>query len=308
MKVILASQSPRRAALLNLAQIDFEVMPSNYKEKINKGMDIEEQAKELAYGKAIDVFNNTQGDRAIIGADTIVVKDKKIYGKPKDRADAIRMLKELQGDYHVVYTSLSILIEDHEEYKEYSELCGNITVVTGSTSSSTSNQEVSFSQQTQVRPLIYPSELQRLNKPGDIGHSIIVTFGNYPLKTYFSPSFKVPFYKIGAMDISGNKDRLFEEDKVYYDITIRNNAVFAEQTNVETPEKKGKPIVDNKEEDAISDNPEDLDASSSDIDDMIDKYREWKLEHPDSSIEEFYMNMANRKDAPSAERRGRRGK
>ena len=44
------------------------------------------------------------------------------YGKPKDRQDAIRMLKELQGDYHVVYTSLSILIEDHEEYKEYKEL------------------------------------------------------------------------------------------------------------------------------------------------------------------------------------------
>ncbi|MCQ3035593.1 MAG: type IV secretory system conjugative DNA transfer family protein [Bacilli bacterium] len=197
---------------------------------------------------------------------------------------------------------------DMNTCKEYSELCGNITVVTGSTSTSTQGKDVNFSAQTQVRPLIYPSELQRLNKPGDIGHSIIVTFGNYPLKTYFSPSFKVPFYKIGAMDISGNKDRLFEEDKVYYDITIRNNAVFAEQTNVETPEKKGKPIVDNKEEDAISDNPEDLDASSSDIDDMIEKYREWKLEHPDSSIDEFYMNMANRKDAPSAERRGRRGK
>jgi len=122
MKVILASQSPIRAALLDLSKVDFEVMPSKYEEKIKSGANIEEQAKELAYGKALEVFNNTQGNRAIIGADTIVVKNNKVYGKPKDRADAIRMLKELQGDYHVVYTSLSILIEDHEEYKEYKEL------------------------------------------------------------------------------------------------------------------------------------------------------------------------------------------
>lgn len=129
MKVILASQSPRRAALMDLARIDFEVMPSEYEEKIKSGMNIEEQAKELAYGKALDVFNNTQGDRAIIGADTIVVKNNKVYGKPKDRQDAIRMLKELQGDYHIVYTSLAILIEDHEEYKEYKELTKNLIEV-----------------------------------------------------------------------------------------------------------------------------------------------------------------------------------
>lgn len=122
MKIILASQSPRRAALLDLAQIDFEVMPSNYEEKIKDGLNIEEQSKELAYGKALDIFNNTQDDRVIIGADTIVVKNNRIFGKPRDRAEAIRMLKELQGNYHTVYTSLAILIEYHGEYKEYKEI------------------------------------------------------------------------------------------------------------------------------------------------------------------------------------------
>jgi len=106
--------------------------------------------------------------------------------------------------------------------KEYSELCGNITVVTTSTSSSGQSKDLSVSAQTQVRPLIYPSELQRLNHPGDIGHSIIVTFGNFPLKTYFSPSFVVPFYKMGKMDTSGMVDRLFDEAAVNYDISIRN--------------------------------------------------------------------------------------
>ncbi len=129
MKIILASQSPRRAALLDLAKIDFEVMPSSFEEKIKSGMNIEEQAQELAYGKALEVFNNTQGNRTIIGADTIVVKNNKVYGKPKDRAEAIKMLKELQGDYHVVYTSLAILIEDHDEYKEYRELSKTVIEV-----------------------------------------------------------------------------------------------------------------------------------------------------------------------------------
>ncbi len=122
MKVILASRSPRRAALLDLIKIDFEVMPSSYKEVINNKVDIEEVSKELAYKKALDVFNNTQGDRTIIGADTIVVKDGKIFGKPKDRNEAIKMLKQLQGDIHSVYTSVAILIEDRGKYKEYKEI------------------------------------------------------------------------------------------------------------------------------------------------------------------------------------------
>lgn len=122
MKVILASRSPRRAALLDLIKVDFEVMPSSYKEVINNKVDIEEASKELAYEKALDVFNNTQGDRAIIGADTIVVKDGKIFGKPKDRNEAIKMLKQLQGDIHSVYTSVAILIEERGKYKEYKEI------------------------------------------------------------------------------------------------------------------------------------------------------------------------------------------
>ena len=187
--------------------------------------------------------------------------------------------------------------------KEYSELCGNITVVTGSTSSSTSNQEVSFSQQTQVRPLIYPSELQRLNHPGDIGHSIIVTFGNYPLKTYFTPSFQVSFYKMGTMDISGNKDRLFEEDKIFYDITIRNKEICGDGSAPKAPPtKKGKPLESEADE-----NVEDLDASSADIDNMIEKYREWKLANPEGTIDDFYATMADKKEKVTSKGGRRRG-
>lgn len=108
--------------------------------------------------------------------------------------------------------------------KEYSELCGNVTVVTqGSNASGKDN--TSYSQSIQTRPLIYPSELQRLNNKQSSGNSIIVTFGNYPLKTNFTPSYKVPMYVIGQMDMGDVEGRLFEEDEVFYDIAKRNKAV-----------------------------------------------------------------------------------
>ena len=110
--------------------------------------------------------------------------------------------------------------------KEFSELCGNITVATNSsTGSANSTRDVNLTTQMQVRPLIYPSELQRLNHPGDIGHSIVVTFGNYPLLTYFTPSFKVPMYKTGKMDTSELENRLFDERKAYYDVVKRNEII-----------------------------------------------------------------------------------
>ncbi len=111
--------------------------------------------------------------------------------------------------------------------KEFSELCGNITVITKSTSSSDRDTSISTSNQTQVRPLIYPSELQRLNKQGDIGNAIIVTFGNYPLKTFFTPSFKVSQYKMGQMDISELSTNFFDENELFYDVSKRNSLIFS---------------------------------------------------------------------------------
>lgn len=122
MKIILASKSPRRRELMNLGRFEYEILISDEEEKIDETLTIEEQSKKLALDKAKIIFDNTQGDRAIIGADTIVVNNNEIYGKPKDRQDAIRMLRGLQGKTHKVYTSIAVLIEKNGEYKEYNEL------------------------------------------------------------------------------------------------------------------------------------------------------------------------------------------
>ena len=107
---------------MDLAQIEYEIIPSKFDEKVDQKLSLDEQSIELAFGKAKDVFDNTQGDRTIIGSDTLVILDGKQFGKPKDRDEAVKMLKSLQGRSHTVYTSLVILIEKNGEYKEYKEL------------------------------------------------------------------------------------------------------------------------------------------------------------------------------------------
>ncbi len=113
--------------------------------------------------------------------------------------------------------------------KEYSELCGNVTVLTRSTSGNKKGGDVNVSESMQTRPLIYPSELQKLNNKFSSGNSLVVTFGNHPLKTQFTPSYKSPLYKMGKMATDDIEGRLFEEDEVFYDIAKRNAKVLGEQ-------------------------------------------------------------------------------
>ncbi len=112
--------------------------------------------------------------------------------------------------------------------KEFSELCGNKSVRTTSTSSSTGSKEgdVNVSNQIQNRPLIYPSELQKLNNKESTGNAIIVTFGNYPLMTKYTPSYLCKYYKFGRMDMDEIRSHVFNADRAYYDIAKRNEIVL----------------------------------------------------------------------------------
>lgn len=121
MKTILASGSPRRKELLKLIVPEFEIRISNADETLEENLSPEEQATKLAYIKAKNVFDETEGDRIVIGSDTIVVKNSKIYGKPKNKEHAKQMIKELlEGDKtHDIITGLSIIIQKEGKYKEY---------------------------------------------------------------------------------------------------------------------------------------------------------------------------------------------
>jgi type IV secretion system protein VirD4 len=120
---------------------------------------------------------------------------------------------------------------DTDTCKMFSEMCGNMTVRTTSTSSSIGSKagDINVSTQTQVRPLIYPSELQRLNNQESTGNSIIVSFNSFPLKTKYTPSYKCPYYKFGPMDLTEIRSTMFRADEVYYDLQERNDKVLGEQ-------------------------------------------------------------------------------
>ena len=119
-KVILASGSPRRRELLAQLGIEFDVRVSE-QEEIYHSTVPEEIVKELALLKAEHVAENMQEEeragKVIIGADTVVVQDGRILGKPQGEEDAFRMLKKLQGRSHEVYTGTALLYFEGKEKK-----------------------------------------------------------------------------------------------------------------------------------------------------------------------------------------------
>ncbi len=123
MKVILGSASPRRRDILTRAGIEYEVIVSDVEEAVSK-TDPVEVVEELSGQKAEDVWDKavklysakqddinaySEDELLVIGADTIVALDGVIYGKPKDRQDAIRMLLNLSGRTHQVYTGVTVI-------------------------------------------------------------------------------------------------------------------------------------------------------------------------------------------------------
>lgn len=116
-RLILASKSPRRKELLALCGFDFSTVPADIdEEKITDGIlrDINNENRfgelvmELSYQKAKHVFKEN-GDAIVIGSDTVVVCDGKVFGKPKSKDDAKKMLTDLSGAEHIVYTGVAIL-------------------------------------------------------------------------------------------------------------------------------------------------------------------------------------------------------
>jgi septum formation protein len=112
--IILASKSPRREQLLKEAGIEFVICPSDIDESMDLNLSPEEIVMDLAKQKALAVSLKYPKD-IVIGADTIVVLQKKILGKPKDEEDAYQMLKTLSGVTHQVFTGVTLVTEGKSE-------------------------------------------------------------------------------------------------------------------------------------------------------------------------------------------------
>lgn len=118
-KIILASRSPRRIEMLHSLGLEFEIFPARVDENLTAYQDEIEFARLLAQSKAHWVYRQRPEADLIIGADTIVVKEGKIFGKPNDHGEARAMLQSLSGATHQVITGICLRspaqeIVDHE--------------------------------------------------------------------------------------------------------------------------------------------------------------------------------------------------
>jgi len=111
MKLLLASQSPRRKELLSSLGFDFEVVKIDCEEILPENIEIGEAAAYLSELKA-NAFRDLVEDEVLLTSDTIVAIDHQILGKPKDEADAKKMLQQLSGTIHQVYTGITIKTTD----------------------------------------------------------------------------------------------------------------------------------------------------------------------------------------------------
>ena len=132
--LVLASGSPRRKELLEQIGLEFEVFPASGEEVISSSKPTK-LVQELAWNKALEVSDRFFIERDIgfdtwvfLGADTIVVKDDVILGKPKDEEDAFRMLSALQGTGHSVCTGVAMIAVERGKVKWSTNFCSETRV------------------------------------------------------------------------------------------------------------------------------------------------------------------------------------
>lgn len=118
-KIILASASPRRKLLFSQTGFDYEIAPSDFEEKFDTSISAQENALVLSSLKAVAVAKRFQ-NAFVVGADTVVVLNGDILGKPAGDKDAVLMLKKLSGREHTVYTAFTIV--DRPSNKFISEI------------------------------------------------------------------------------------------------------------------------------------------------------------------------------------------
>ena len=108
-RIVLASQSARRKQLLEWAEIEFDVIVSHVDESFPPDMAIDEVPVYIARAKADAVKKELSHDRIILAADTIVVLNNEVIGKPVDKNDAVSILKKLSGNSHKVITGVVLM-------------------------------------------------------------------------------------------------------------------------------------------------------------------------------------------------------
>lgn len=111
---------------------------------------------------------------------------------------------------------------DLKTIEEFSKKCGNFSIIQRNVSFSSSNDGVGSSVSVKERPLVYPTELQQLNSPNNMGNAIVNVFGFPPIKSKFTPSYKCRAFVLEKTNQLLSQGKYFNEGKVFYDMLARN--------------------------------------------------------------------------------------
>ncbi len=149
-KIILASSSPRRADIMKRTKLECKIMPSPYVEEHTTTAFSYEYIENLAYNKAKAIV--IKEPALVIGADTVVVLDNEILGKPESKEDAFNMLKRLSGRTHQVVTSIVV-----------------INSVTGEVKKNSTTSNVTFEELTDEQINYYIENFKPFDKAGSYG-------------------------------------------------------------------------------------------------------------------------------------------
>lgn len=132
MRIILASNSPRRKELLHQIFDSFDVIKSNFNEEVVDEKNPEELVKVLSSKKAEEVFDKIESNESellVIGGDTLVYFDGQVLGKPKDEKDAYNTLKKLQGNKNEVYSAFTVILKKGSKLKKETVLSKSIVTM-----------------------------------------------------------------------------------------------------------------------------------------------------------------------------------
>ena len=146
---------------------------------------------------------------------------------------------------------------DIKTIEDFSKRCGNYSVITHSVGYNSSKPEdINDNSSIRERPLIYPSELSKLNRPGNMGNAVITIFGYMPIISKFVPSYACAAFDLSSSTLQKHTQTFFNEAEVFYDITRRNRIVFkakckAEKQNDDISETI-KEIIENLDTDILS--------------------------------------------------------
>ncbi len=116
---------------------------------------------------------------------------------------------------------------DQKTIEEFSKKCGNFSLIQRNVSFSSGNDNVGSSASVKERPLIYPTELQQLNSPDNMGNAIVNVFGFPPIKSKYTPSFRCRHFVLDKTNQLLSAGKYFNEEKVFYNMLDRNGYVLS---------------------------------------------------------------------------------